>query len=147
GDAAVKIAGAKKYKPIKGKPTYAGGFDWVYDCGGSTASVDDALRVAGPHGHVVMVGCAAETRHPDLTLMWNRALDITGCDVYGRENAMGGTPHTFEVAPELILGHPGIDLSRLITARFALDQWQEAMRVSLGRGNHGAIKTVFDMRG
>jgi threonine dehydrogenase-like Zn-dependent dehydrogenase len=147
GDAAVKIAGAKKYKPIKGKPTYAGGFDWVYDCVGSGSSVDDSLHVAGPHGHIVMVGCAAEVSHLDLTFVWNRELQIAGCYVYGKERSMEGKPHTFKVAMDLILGHPGVDLSRLITHRFTLDQWQEAMQVSLARGKHGAIKTVFDMRG
>lgn len=147
GDAAVRIAGAKKYKPIKGKPTYAGGFDWVYDCVGSNDSVDNSLRVTGPHGHIVMVGCAAEMHHLDLTFLWNRELQVTGCYVYGKERSMEGKPHTFRVAMELILGHPGIDLSRLITHRFTLDQWQEAMQVSLARGKHGAIKTVFDLRG
>lgn len=146
GDAAVQIAGARAYKPIKGKPTYAGGFDWVYDCVGSTESVDASLRVAGPHGHIVLVGCAAETNHLDLTFVWNRELQITGCYVYGRENGMEGKPHTFRVTMEMLLGHPGVDLSRLITHRFRLDQWQEAMQVSLARGKHGAIKTVFDMR-
>ena len=144
GDAAVQVAGAKKYKPIKGKPTYAGGFDWVYDCVGSNASVDDSLRVAGPHGHVIMVGCAAEMSHLDLTFLWNRELQVSGCYVYGRENTMEGKPHTFRVAMEMINGHPGVDLTRLITHKFRLDQWQEAMQVSLARGKHGAIKTVFD---
>ena len=147
GDAAMKIAGAKKYKPIKGKPTYAGGFDWIYDCVGSGNSVDDSLRVAGPHGHIIMVGCAAEVSHLDLTFVWNRELQVAGCYVYGKERSMEGKPHTFKVAMDLILGHPGVDLSRLITHRFTLDHWQEAMQVSLARGKHGAIKTVFDMRG
>ena len=146
GDAAVKIAGAKKYKPIKGKPSYAGGFDWVYDCAGSSSSVDDSLRVAGPHGHITMVGCAAEVNHLDLTFLWNRELQVNGSYVYGKERSMEGKPHTFTVAMELILGHPGVDLSRLITHRFTLDQWQEAMQVSLAHGKHGAIKTVFDLR-
>jgi L-iditol 2-dehydrogenase len=149
GDAAVRIAGAKKYKtiePIKGKPTYAGGFDWVYDCVGSNSSVDDSLRVAGPHGHIVMVGCAAEMSHLDLSFLWNRELQVTGCYVYGKENGMEGKPHTFRVAMDMIAGHPGVDLARLITHKFPLDQWQEAMQVSLARGKHGAIKVVFDVR-
>lgn len=146
GEAAMQFAGAKKYKPIKGKPSYAGGFDWVYDCVGSNRSVDDSLRVAGPHGHIVMVGCAAEMSHLDLSFLWNRELQVSGCYVYGRENGMEGRPHTFRVAMDMINGHPGVDLSRLVTHKFTLDQWQEAMQVSLARGKHGAIKTVFDLR-
>ena len=128
-------------------PTYAGGFDWIYDCVGSGSSVDESMRVAGPHGHIVMVGCAAEVSHLDMTFLWNRELQISGCYVYGKERSMEGKPHTFKVAMDLILGHEGVDLSRLITHRFTLDQWQEAMQVSLARGKHGAIKPVFDMRG
>ena len=54
GDAAMQFAGAKKYKPIKGKPTYAGGFDWIYDCVGSGNSVrrqSAGGRPAWPHHH------------------------------------------------------------------------------------------------
>jgi len=31
-----------------GKPVYAGGFDWVYDCVGSRREVDESMRVVGP---------------------------------------------------------------------------------------------------
>ena len=145
GDAATQIAGAKRYKPIKGKPVYAGGFDWVFDAVGSARSVDESLRVAGPHGRVVLVGCAAELPHLDLSFVWARELQITGCYVYGNEPSRRSTD-TFDVAMRLLTEHPEFPLADLVTHTVPLATWREALRLSLQRGHHGAIKVVFDCR-
>ncbi|MEA2524385.1 MAG: hypothetical protein QOF73_1612 [Thermomicrobiales bacterium] len=145
GDAATQVTGAKRYKPIKGKPVYAGGFDWVYDAVGSARSVDESLRVAGPHGRVVLVGCAGELPHLDLSFVWARELQITGCYVYGQEPSCEGA-HTFEVAMRLLSERPDFPLGDLVTHTVPLADWREAMRLSLQRGHHGAIKVVFDCR-
>jgi threonine dehydrogenase-like Zn-dependent dehydrogenase len=145
GDAATQIAGAKRYKPIKGKPVYTGGFDWVFDAVGSARSVDESLRVAGPHGRVVLVGCAAELPRLDLTFVWARELQITGCYVYGSEPSYEGA-QTFDVVMRLLTEHPGFPLADLVTHTVPLGNWREAMRLSLQRGHHGAIKVVFDCR-
>ncbi|MCC6945764.1 MAG: alcohol dehydrogenase catalytic domain-containing protein, partial [Thermomicrobiales bacterium] len=76
GDAAVQIAGARAYQPLRGPQVYAGGFDTIYDCVGSNRSVDDSLRVAGPRARVVLVGCAAEMHKLDLTPVWSRELTV-----------------------------------------------------------------------
>lgn len=144
GDAAVQVAGARRYKPIKGKPSYAGGFDWVFDCVGSAASVDESLRVAGPQGRVVMVGCASEVPHIDLTFVWARELQITGCYVYGKEHALEGGPHTFEVAARLLAERPDWALGDIVTHTIPLSRWREAMQTSLQRGRHGAVKIVLE---
>jgi threonine dehydrogenase-like Zn-dependent dehydrogenase len=145
GDAATQVTGAKRYKPIKGKPVYAGGFDWVFDAVGSARSVDESLRVAGPHGRVVLVGCAGEVPHLDLSFVWARELQISGCYVYGKEPSHEGA-HTFEVAMRLLADHPELPLGDLVTHTVPLANWREAMRLSLQRGQHGAIKVVFDCR-
>jgi threonine dehydrogenase-like Zn-dependent dehydrogenase len=142
GDAALQQTGAKRYKPIKGKPVYAGGFDWIFDAVGSANSVDDSLRVAGPRGQVVLVGCAGELPRLDLSFVWARELQITGCYVYGKEPAYDGA-HTFEVAMRLLTEHPDFPLSELVTHTIPLANWREAMRLSLKRGSHGAIKVAF----
>ena len=144
GEAAVEIAGARRYQPIRGKPVYAGGFDWVYDCVGSAATVDDSLRVAGPKGQVMLVGCAAEVPKLDLSFVWARELQITGSYVYGPERSLDGAPHTFDVAMDLIQQRPDIDLSSIVTHVFPLNEWQSAMHTSLVRGKESAIKIVFD---
>jgi L-iditol 2-dehydrogenase len=147
GDAAVAIAGAKKYKPIKGKPVYTGGFDWVFDCVGSNRSVDESLRVAGPHGRVVMVGCAAELSHIDFSFVWSREIQISGSYVYGNEPSHDGSPHTFEVAIRLLCENPDHPLPKMITHKFPLSGMREAMAASISRGTHESVKIVFDCRG
>jgi L-iditol 2-dehydrogenase len=142
GDAAMQQTGAKRYKPIKGKPVYAGGFDWIFDAVGSAKSVDDSLRVAGPRGQVVLVGCAGELSHLDLSFVWARELQITGCYVYGKEAAYDGA-HTFDVSMRLLTEHPDFPLSDLVTHTVPLAKWREAMKLSLQRGHHGAIKVAF----
>lgn len=144
GDAAIERANAKKYQPLKGKHVYAGGFDWVYDCVGSKRSVDESLRVAAPGGHVVMVGCAGEVPKLDLTFVWSAELQVTGCYVYGQEHACDGSPHTFDVALRLLEENPSFPLAEMVTHRIPLSRWREALQISLARGQHAAIKVVFD---
>jgi threonine dehydrogenase-like Zn-dependent dehydrogenase len=145
-DAAKEVAGATSYKTVIGPHSLTGGFDWVFDCVGSERSVKDALAVAGPRGQITMVGCAGELKKLDLTFVWSREITITGCYVYGAEPSLPGTPHTFDVAMRLIEEHPEIRLSDMITHRFTLDRWRDAMAVSLTRGTHGAVKVIFDYR-
>lgn len=146
GEAAIDVAGAKKYKPIKGKPSYAGGFGWVFDCAGSNRSVDDAFRIAGPNAHVVMIGCAAELSHLDFTWVWARELQISGCYVYGKEHSVEQAPHTFEITMKLLADHPEFPLEEIVTHVVPLPDWREAMKLSLQHGSHGAIKVAFDCR-
>jgi threonine dehydrogenase-like Zn-dependent dehydrogenase len=145
-DAAIEITGAKPYKPVLGDPTLSGGFDWIFDCVGNERSVKESLAVAGPRGQIMMVGCAGQIGKLDLTFVWSRELAISGSYVYGDESSLDGTPHTFEVALNLMATHPEIKLGDMVTHRFTLDQWREAMAVSMARGTHGAIKVIFDMR-
>jgi threonine dehydrogenase-like Zn-dependent dehydrogenase len=145
-DAAISVTGARPFKPVIGDPTLSGGFDWVYDCVGNDRSVKDSLAVAGPRGQIMMVGCAGQIGKLDLTFVWSRELAITGSYVYGVESSLDDRPHTFDVALRLMAEHPEIRLGDIVTHRFTLDQWREAMAVSMARGTHGAIKVVFDMR-
>lgn len=144
GSAAVRLAGARRHQPALGRPVYTGGFDWVYDCVGSQRSLDDSLRVAGPRGRVVVAGCPGKISHLDWSFVWARELHVTGSYVYGREPAVEGAPHTFELALRLLDEQPDYPLARLVTHRFPLSRRREALGTSLRRGNSGAIKVVFD---
>jgi len=146
GDAATQITGARAFQPLRGRPVYAGGFEMIFDCVGSARSVDDSLRVAGPRGRVVLVGCAAEVPKLDLSFVWARELTVSGCYVYGAEHTLEGDPHTFDVAIKLLQEHPEVDLATLVTHVFPLKDWKRAMQVSLARGKHSALKVLFDCR-
>lgn len=138
GDAAMAGAGARRHRPVWGPPVYTGGFDRVYDCAGTARSMDASLRVAGPGAHIVLVGCTAGARL-DLTFVWARELRVVGSYGYGLEPAAGGR-HTFALAIDLLArGTP----DALVTHRFPLERWREALGVSLRRAGHQAIKVVF----
>ncbi|HEX3303378.1 MAG TPA: zinc-binding dehydrogenase [Thermomicrobiales bacterium] len=144
GEAAQEVTGARRFKLIKGGHTYAGGFDWVFDCVGSKTSVDEGLRVAGPHGHIVMVGCASEVPKLDLSYLWARELTVTGCYVYGREKSLPGEPHSFEVAIDLLAKCPDFGLDQMVTHTIPLSNWRTGFQTVLDRKGSGAIKVVYD---
>jgi L-iditol 2-dehydrogenase len=144
GDAVVDVVAAKKYRLIMGGHSYAGGFDWVFDCVGSKKSVDESLRVAGPRGQVVMVGCAGELSKIDVTYVWARELSITGCYVYGKEPDIAGAPHSFAVAIDLLSKNPEFGLGGMVTHVIPLSDWKNGFRTMLDRKGSGAIKVAFD---
>lgn len=146
GAAAIDVTGASRYKPLKGRPVYTGGFDTVYDCVGSGRSLDESMRVAGPQGRAVIVGCVGEVSRLDMTFVWARELYVTGSYGYAMEHDLEGKPHTFDLALDLLRGNSDYPLGELVTHRFPLSSWLEAMRVNLRRSQSGAIKTIFDCR-
>jgi L-iditol 2-dehydrogenase len=84
----------------------------------------------------------------DLTFVWARELEVLGCYGYGREPDVPSAPHTFAVVLDCLAGRagPSIPVMDLVTHRFPLTRWREALRSTLQRGAYGSIKTVFDSR-
>jgi threonine dehydrogenase-like Zn-dependent dehydrogenase len=142
--AAVAVTGARGHQPIVGDEVFTGGFELVFDGVGSRGSVDASLRVVAPRGRLVLLGTAGELEHLDLTLAWARELRIIGSYVYGREASLPGAPHTFDHLLDR-LAEPGApDVAEMVTHRFGLDRWRQAMIVASGRGRHASVKVVFD---
>ena len=84
--------------------------------------------------------------HLDLTLAWARELRITGNYVYGREASLHGAPHTYDHLLNLLGEHPELPVSEMVTHRFPLERWHDALRAATGRGRHASVKVVFDHR-
>lgn len=145
--AAVELAGAREHRALVGGPTLTGGFEVVYECAGNAASLDAALRVTAPRGHLGLIGSVAEVKRLDLTLAWARELRINGNYVYGREASVPGLPHTFDHLIRLLGEQPGLPVAELVTHRFPLDRWRDALRTAMGRGRNASVKVVFDHRG
>ncbi len=144
--AAVTVLGARPFRPLVGAPVLSGGFERVYDCVGSRTSLEAAMRVAAPRGRIVLIGSAFEVDRLDWTLAWTRELRIIGSYGYGREASVEGEPHTFEHLLRLIGEHPQLPLAELVTHRYPLDRWHDAIGTALGRGGRQAVKVVFDHR-
>jgi threonine dehydrogenase-like Zn-dependent dehydrogenase len=126
-----------------GDDVLTGGFEQVYDCAGTARSLDASLRVAGPRGRVVLVGGPGIIRGLDWTLAWTRELRIDGSYVYGTEHGLPGAPHTMDAAMRLLADHPELPLGELVTHRFRLEDWRQAMATALDRRSSGALKVAF----
>ena len=141
--AAARAAGARAFRPLIGREVYRGGFDLVYDCVGTRRSLDDALRVAREGGTVVLLGGAGEIPRLDWTFVWMRELEIVGSVGYGLERAGERRVHTFDLVLEALAEHPELPVERMITHRFPLRRYREALRAALDRRSSGAVKILF----
>ena len=94
----------------------------------------------------MLVGGAGKLPKIDWTFVWTQELTVTGTIGYGIETWEGRRVHTFYLTMERLLARPDLPLGRMITHRFSLDEYREALRVNLGRSRAKAIKTVFQRR-
>ncbi len=135
--------GAHAYMPVVGDEVYAGGgFEAVFDCVGSRASISQALRYASPRGRVVVLGCAGQIRKLDLTFLWARELRIEGYVGYGTERWDGRTMHTFDIVLEQMAADPGA-LADLVTHVFPLKQYRDALRAAYDHRRSEAVKVAL----
>lgn len=111
-----------------------GGVAQVFDCVGSSSSIQQALSVVAPGGEVVLVGMPS-TVEVDLTGMWHREVRLTGCYAYRRED--------FDTAIDLVRR---FRLGRLVSNTYTLDEYDVAIAHAANAGPRGAIKIAFDMR-
>ncbi len=132
-------------KPVLGRSFLSGGFARVYDCVGSHASLDDALRVTRGGGTVVLIGNAGVMPPLDLTFVWAKELKVEGTVFYGYEDWRGKRARTFDACLEL-LGTTRAPVASLVTHRFALEQYARAIDVNLDRRANKSVKAVFDVQ-
>ena len=121
-----------------------GGFDVVYDCVGSAQTTTDSLRWARAGGAVVMVGIKFSPLKVDLTPVWYQEVDLIGVYAHGAEIWDGRPIHTYDLTIDL-LRQGKLEAEALITHRFPLEQWREAIRTAQDKRT-GAIKVAFDYR-
>ena len=110
------------------------GVQQVFDCVGTSDSLQEALRIVAPGGEILMVGMPANVSL-DLTGLWHREVAIRGCYAYERDD--------FDHAIDLVRA---ADLGRLVSAHYRLDDYADAIAHAAHAGPRGAVKVVFDMR-
>ncbi|MDD5747943.1 MAG: alcohol dehydrogenase catalytic domain-containing protein [Actinomycetota bacterium] len=140
---ASKIAGGKIYKPILEKHILMGGFDRIFDCVGSTDTINLSFRLAGGGATMVLIGIQV-TGKIDWTPVWMKGLRVIGNLGYGEVVYEGERTHCFNVAIDLILKGK-IDMTDLITHRFSIEEYKRAVEVNTNKAKYGAIKTIFDL--
>jgi threonine dehydrogenase-like Zn-dependent dehydrogenase len=140
--AAAKDLGTAELRPMVGRGFLGRGYDRVFDCIGSKESLDAALRVVGPGGTVVLVGAAGIVPGLDLTTVWTREVKLEGTVYYGWEEWRDRRLRTFALTLEL-LASTKRPLGALVTHKFTLDEYEQAIRVNLDRRGTSSVKAVL----
>ena len=122
----------------------SGGYDIIFDCVGSSRSINESLKWTRARGELIVVGTTAGGAI-DLTPVWFRELTVRGA--YGRqeEHLAGGRIGTYQLVHEWFV-QGKLDMRPLLTHTFPLPLYRSAFDVALNKGKHQAIKVAFDFR-
>ncbi|HQO03974.1 MAG TPA: alcohol dehydrogenase catalytic domain-containing protein [Spirochaetota bacterium] len=133
------ITGAKYFEGYFGNRILLGGFDIIYDSVGNDRSINDALRWTRSNGAVVILGINFKPGKIDYTPIWNQELRVTGINCH----AMEGKKTSFDIAAE-ILAKKSVPFSSLVTHRFPMNNYRDAIKTFFSKGKEGAIKIVLE---
>jgi L-iditol 2-dehydrogenase len=134
--------GARLARPILGASLVSGGAEAVYECVGSSSSLDTAIRFTREGGTAVILGLAAVPEGIDWASIWLKEIKLAGSYVYGVEDWEGRRVRTMELALELP-ARGVADLSHLVTHRFSLSEYRRALSMASHKARHGMVKAVF----
>ena len=139
--------GAKVLSVIRGKPAVAGGFPVVFECVGTSAALEDAMRWTMENGTLVGLGMPSDAK-ADLTPLWHQEVRFTGSYAYAIERTGDKEMKTFELAKHLMEDEAFRSrVSGLVTHRFPIERYRDAL-VTAGRaGRLGGGKMVFAFSG
>jgi 2-desacetyl-2-hydroxyethyl bacteriochlorophyllide A dehydrogenase len=141
-----RATGAKLFTGMFDNKMLIGGYEVIYDTIGNRETIHDSLRWARAGGAVVLIGLSLHTMHLDLTPIWYQEIDLVGTLGHGMETWPVGSHEyrsTFAIAAEMIESgqlHP----EKLITHRFSLNNFREALSTAATKSRSRAIKVVFD---
>ncbi len=131
-------------QPIIGKRVLVGGVDHTFECVGSDLSLDDSLRMTRAGGRITLVGLSGIAKNVDWANICDNELEVKGGYIFHHaENFQGKTWKTFDLTLDL-LARGVVDLGWLVTHRFTISEYQQAINAHKSRGRHKLIKAVFD---
>jgi len=113
--------------------------DVVIEASGTQAGLDLATRLVRSHGTISILGYHQGDRTVDMRAWNEKAIDVVNAHVRDRQLLREATRRGLELAAR---GGHGIDVSSLVTHRFALDQVDNAFR-ALASKPDGFIKAVI----
>lgn len=138
--------GAQMFRGLLGNQTLLGGYDVIYDTIGTKRTLHNALRWARAGATLVLVGISLHPMHIDLTPVWYQEVNLVGSRASGMEYWPLGSltrRSTFSIVAEMV-EQGQLRLDRLVTHRFALNEYRQALATATGKGQSHAIKVAFD---
>jgi threonine dehydrogenase-like Zn-dependent dehydrogenase len=140
----VELSGAALKRPVMGKPMVIGGVDRVFDCVGSSSSLDDAMRLTRNGGQVVFVGEPGMVKNLDWTPIFTQDLEVKAAYLYHHvEEYQRQHWKTFDLAIDLMKNNK-VDIGWLVTHKFRLQDYKQAFSVTDHRKRDEAIKVAFE---
>jgi threonine dehydrogenase-like Zn-dependent dehydrogenase len=123
---------------------YPGGIDVVYDTISKKESLEASVCLLKARGTLVKAGVHGSTRWEWMPLYF-KELNWAGSNAFGFEDVEG--VHKHGIAHYLDLADAGrVDLRKMLTHTFALDDWRDAFTALGTQDESGAIKVAFDQR-
>jgi threonine dehydrogenase-like Zn-dependent dehydrogenase len=112
----------------------------VYDTIGSVETVETSLRLLATGGTLVISGVEPPRRF-EWTPLYFKELHVIGSNGFGLEEVGGVTKHAMEHYFDFIAG--GMDLTPVVTHRFRLEQWADAVLTVKNSRRTGAVKVLL----
>ncbi len=136
-----QLAGATPLRPWSGLPWLMRGAGVVYETVGSPSTVETSMRIASPRAKIVVSGVEAPRRF-EWTPYYFKELSLVGSNAFAIEEFEGERRHAMDIYFELV--RRGLDLSSLITHRYALEEYRRAFLGMRDHGRSAAIKSAFE---
>jgi threonine dehydrogenase-like Zn-dependent dehydrogenase len=137
------ITNASLYQPMLGKRFMMGGFDKVFDCVGSSSSIDESLKFTRARGTMILVGLASYPKKVDWTPVWFKELKLTGSMYYNTETFQDGKNKTaYRIALDL-LADKKLDIKNMVTHTFDIENYRQGIKTALDKRNCESLKVVF----
>ena len=121
-----------------------GGATQVFDCVGSTQSVQESLLLLRGRGKLVLVGTAGQLGPLDVASIWFRELTVVGANCYSASVWRDGSRRTYERAIELLAN--GYPAAGLLTHVFPLADYRQAFQTALDKRRFASMKVALDPR-
>ncbi len=97
--------------------------------------------MARPLSRIVITGVSKPKRF-EWTPQYFKEIELVGSNAFGVEEFEGERKHAFEHFLDL-LAAGRLDLPRVVTHRFALEDYREALLLAHQKGRNQAVKAVF----
>jgi len=116
----------------------------VYDTIGSTETVETSLRLLATGGTLVVSGVEPPKRF-EWTPLYFKELRVVGSNGFGIEEVGGVAKHAMQHYFDFV--SDGLDLTPVITHRFPLARWAEAVLTVKNSRRTGAVKVLLEPQG
>jgi len=113
----------------------------VYDTIGSVQTVETSLRLLATGGTLVVSGVEPPKRF-EWTPLYFKELRVIGSNGFGIEEIDGVSKHAMEHYFDFVAA--GLDLTPVITHRFPLERWGEAVLALKDSRHTGAVKVLLE---